>query len=402
MNQPSPERVVRAKWALRATFFFMGMAVAATTARFAEIKHGTGVSQATFGAALLVGNFGALIANYIAGGLARRYGTRSLSRMAITGIAISQMMYGFTTHLWQVPIAAFLAGSAYAFANVAANSQGSMIQQDLGRSLMPSFHGAWSVGALFASTIAGLIAKSFTPGQHILVNSLIALAGAYAVNRALLPHEVDHLDQSSETAVAHDQPIPGPTKRFITILAIASMFSNIAEVSVGDWSTILLREDFNIAIGANTLGYTSFILIQTIGRFSVGKLIDKHSIQTIMRNFSIIGGVAYISGLFLALRIHEGHPLATLITLCLMYALLGLGLAPIAPSFASLAGAIPTVATARAVARMQLIAATTMIGARGAISLLVNFLGLPIALMIPACALIASGLIAYRLHPESL
>ena len=38
VTAPTSERIQRAKWGLRATFFFMGVAVAATSARFAEIN----------------------------------------------------------------------------------------------------------------------------------------------------------------------------------------------------------------------------------------------------------------------------------------------------------------------------------------------------------------------------
>jgi hypothetical protein len=88
--------------------------------------------------------------------------------------------------------------------------------------------------------------------------------------------------------------------------------------------------------------------------------------------------------------------------MCIAYAILGLGLAPMAPSFASIAGAIPGIPTARAVARMQMISAFGFFFGRGLVSLLTKFIGLPLALLMPAIALIIAGQISFRLRPEKL
>lgn len=402
MTDPNPDVTQRAKWALRLTFYFMGVAVAASSARLAEIKQNTGGSQSAFGAALMLGNIGGMFGNYIGGRLTHKLGTRRVIRIAIGLFVLAQISYGFVNQLWQVPLCAFAGGSTYALANVGANSQGSIIQQRAGKSLMPSFHGSWSIGALTASFVAGFAARHLSTGTHILINSLIAFAGAMVAYKYLLTPEVDSHDQRANSELQQHETIPEPIKKFIFILAIGSMMSVIAEASVGDWSTILLHENFNIALGTNTYGYTSFILIQTVGRFTVGRLIDKHSIQTVMRNFAALGGIGYLAGLLIANSIHVASPHKALIVMCIAYAILGLGLAPMAPSFASIAGAIPGIPTARAVARMQMISAFGFFFGRGMVSLLTNFVGLQVALLMPAMALVIAGFIAYQLHPEKL
>ena len=380
----------------------MGISVAASAARLAEIKHNAGGSQSAFGAALMLGNIGGMFGNLVGGRLTHKLGTRTIFGIAMTLFVSAQIAYGFVNQLWQVPLCAFAGGSTYALANIGANSQGSMIQQSAGKSLMPSFHGSWSIGALTASFVAGFAAKHLSTGIHILANSLIALFGAMIAIKYLLPTSVDAHDQKTNSGLAQHEAIPKPIKRFIFVLAIGSMMSVIAESSVGDWSAILLHEDFHISLGANTLGYTSFILIQTIGRFTVGRLIDKHSIQSVMRFFAALGGVGYFSGLLIANALHERNSRSALVVMCLTYAILGLGLAPMAPSFASIAGAIPGIPTARAVARMQMISAFGFFFGRGMVSLFTKFVGLPVALLFPALALVLAGQISFRLHPEKL
>lgn len=381
------------------TFFFMGMSVAASTARLAEIKNNTGGSQSAFGAALMLGNIGSMFGNFIGARLIHRFGTRAVLRVAISLFVVAQISYGFVNQLWQVPITAFAAGASYALANIGANSQGSIIQQSAGKSLLPSFHGSWSIGALTASFVAGIAAKHFSPGLHILINSIVALIGVLIFYKYLLPHSSDHEDQKANSELQQHQEIPSEIKKFIFLLSICATFAMIAESSIGDWSTMLLHDDFKIALGLNTYGYTSFILVQTIARFNVGRLIDKYGIQKVMKVFGISGGIVYAAGLLIAKGLSSHSSNAALVTMCITYALLGVGMAPMSPSFASIAGQIRGIPTARAVARMQMNVAFGFLIGRGVLSALTKLIGLPLALLLPALALIASGIIAYRLNP---
>ena len=136
----------------------MGMMVSATAARLAEIKLNVNASNTAFGTSLMVGNLGGMLGTIVGGRVAHKVGTRRLVQFVIFGVAAAQIANGFMNALWQVPIVSLLAGFTYAFANVGANSQGSMIEAKSGKSLMPSFHGSWSVVALAGSLLAGAIA----------------------------------------------------------------------------------------------------------------------------------------------------------------------------------------------------------------------------------------------------
>lgn len=394
MSAPSKVRVQRAKWGLRATFFFMGVAVAATSARFAEIKGHTHTSDAIFGYCIMVGNLGSIFGNFFGSRLSRKVGTRRTAQLIMVGVAGSQIAYGFVNKIWEIPLVAFVAGASYALMNIACNSQGSMIQEDVGRSLMPSFHGSWSVGACAASFAAGAIAKYVPLEWHLLGNSLIALFGCLAVSRALLPHSADHHDVAMNAELLHSDPIPLEIKNFIWMVAIGSFLATIAEVSVGDWSSIYLKEDLHIPIGVNTLGYTCFVLAQIAGRFTVGRWIDRYGIPRVIRVGGIMGGSGYFIGLVIANLERAHHQYTALTVMCIAYAILGFGVSPMPPSYVSIAGSIPGIPTARALTRLALIASTGFLVGRFAISSLAGLFGLPIALLFPATALIGSGLLA--------
>ena len=380
----------------------MGMAVAATSARFAEIRGHVGVNLAIFGYGILVGNLGSIVGNLIGAKISLRVGTRRLAQIVMFGVGGSQIAYGFINAGWQVPIVAFFAGASYSLMNVGCNSQGSMIQEHTGRSLMPSFHGTWSVGACVSSLAAGFIAKHFSVETHLLVNSLIAIFGVLVVSRALLPEEVDHQDRKSNDGVAADEPLPDNIKRFILFIAFGSLLSSIAEVSVGDWSSILIHDSFGLSASLATLGYTSFVLAQVIGRLTVGRIIDRLDIPTVIRFGGYLGGAGYFGGLIAANILKAHHPHGALTAMCIGYAILGLGVSPMPPSYVSVAGSIPGVPTTRAIARMQIIGSAGFLVGRFCISSLAGIYGLTMALFFPATAIIGCGLLAYRLDTKRI
>ena len=397
MTAPTAERVERAKWGLRATFFFMGMAVAATAARFAEIKGHTHTSDAIFGYCIMVGNLGSIFGNFFGARLSRKIGTRRTTQLIMVGIAGSQIAYGFVNRIWELPFVAFAAGASYALTSIAANAQGSMIQESVGRSLMPSFPGSWSIGACLASFLAGFIAKYVPVEWHLLGNSLVALFGCLVVSRALLPFSADHHDAMRNSEVPHNLPVPKEIKNFIWMVAIGSFLAIIAETSVGDWSSIYLKEDLHIPIGVNTVGYSCFVLAQIIGRFSVGRWIDLYGIPVVIRVGGLLGGFGYLIGLIAANIERDHHPYTALVIMCLAYAILGFGVAPMPPSYVSVAGSIPGIPTTRALTRLAVISSTGFFIGRFLISSLAGLFGLPIALLFPATALIGSGVLAHFL-----
>ena len=83
--------------------------------------------------------------------------------------------------------------------------------------------------------------------------------------------------------------------------------------------------------------------------------------------------------------------------MCIGYAVLGLGVSPMPPSYVSVAGSIPGVPTTRAIARMQIIGSAGFLVGRFCISSLAGIYGLSLALFFPAAAIIGCGVLAYRL-----
>jgi MFS family permease len=368
----------------------------------AEIKGNIGAADSIFGYSMMFVNIGAIIGNIVGPKIVTRIGTKRNFQLLIVAVGAAQVAQGFMNQIWQVPIMAFIAGISYSIVGISMNTQGSMVEEGTGKSVMPTFHGAWSLGACSSSLLAGLISQHFSPSQHLLYNSIFAVVGSLAISRALLPKSVDHHDLIQNSLVKQDEQIPPDIRKYLNTVALFLSLALIAEGSVSDWSSILLREDFHIPVGPNTLGFTSFLIAQLTGRFAAGKLIDRFGITKVIGFAGLVGGMGYMLCLFLAISLNKENQSAVLIALCLSYIFLGMGVSFMPAASITFAGSIPGLPTTRAVVRNSLFSSFALLGGRFLISSAVVVISLPVTLLLPGIALLTSGILAQTLQIRRL
>jgi MFS family permease len=380
--------------------FFLGMSVSVATARMAEIKGATHSSDSAFGYAVLIGNLGIMIGNYLGGIAVHRIGSRAVIRIAILGIAGSQIGYGFAHHLWQISMIAFIAGLCGSFSNVGVNMQGGMIESGIGRSLLPTFHGAWTLGAFSASLLSSVVASHISLQGHLLINCIFSFLGVSAAALVLLSALVDqevlvHPDNQPDEHVTQSKINPA-----VAFVAFCASLALLSEASVGDWAGILLHEKFHVTLALSALGYTFFALGQIIGRFTIGKRIDRIGVVAVIRTGGILGGVIYLVSPVVVNIFGSNKPTLILTIMCVQYFVLGLCIAPMPPAFAILAYRIPNISSAKSLAQMQIIGAFGFMLGRFILSTLTHLFGLQGALLLPALTLLATGLLARKLSHE--
>jgi len=382
-----------AKWGLRLTFFFLGMSVSVATARMAEIKAHTHSSDSLFGFAVLIGNLGIMAGNFLGGIGVHKFGSKTVIRTAIFGIAFSQVGYGFAHHLWQISTISFLSGLFGSFSNVAVNMQGGMIESKIGRSLMPVFHGSWTLGAFTASLLASIITPHLSLTSHLFINAIFTFVAVSGSALLLLPRKVDHDTLSLPENTFSEERSKKGLHPLLLLIAFTAGLSMLSESSVGDWSSIFLHEKYDVSVSLAALGYTVFALGQISGRFTVGKRIDKLGVTTVVRTGGLLGGIIYLAAPWLVRLLNlDSHQ--TLIAMCLSYYFIGFCIAPMPPAFAILAYRIPKFSAAKAIAQMQIVSAFAFMFCRLIMSGLIKVVGLQNALMFPALTLIATGVLA--------
>ena len=389
-----------ARKAVQWGFFFMGVPVGVLVPRLAEIKAGLGAGDASYGSAIAIGGLGAMVGNLIGARLVHRYGSKPISRTAIVFIMINNVSNALApTTLW-LAIVAFSGGLVWSIQNVGINSQGALVEQGLGRSFMPRAHAFWSIGTMTAAVISSLVAPYLPPLTALSIGVTISLIGFYSLTSNLLPTHLDDRPHNDASQLQQHERIPRGATMFLAAIAFANVMALVPEIAVGDWSSVLLKEDFGVAVGPNGYGFAAFMVFQMLGRLFAPAFVDRYTLANVVRWFGLVGAAGFLAFLLLAARTGADNPDLALVYSCIAYACMGAGVSVMAPAWVTAAGAIPGLPSARAIARIGVIVAVSGMCCRILLAQFSQHFSLPVALSLTGAMLAVAAAMSPVLQPH--
>src|SRR5215469_16049536 len=147
-----------ARLAVAVYFFLTGLTFASWAVRIPAVQTRLGLSPGELGLALLGTASGELVSMNLAGYLAARFGSRSIT--VIASVCLSGMLpiLALAPSLPVLVAALVLFGASFGSVNVAMNTQGVAVERRYGRSIFNAFHACYSIGGLTGSLAGGLVA----------------------------------------------------------------------------------------------------------------------------------------------------------------------------------------------------------------------------------------------------
>ena len=179
--------LVKRRIALGSLFFFIGLCFASWAARIPDIQAKFDLSEGQLGTLLLFLPIGSILGLPIAGWSVHEFGSR---RVILTGsfiYAISLPLIGLSPTTWILVIVLILFGLMGNIMNIALNTQALDLEDQMGKSILASFHGLWSLAGFTGAGIgAAMIFLDFNPTQHYLLVMILSfviifLAHSYVV-----------------------------------------------------------------------------------------------------------------------------------------------------------------------------------------------------------------------------
>ena len=395
---PSPYET--AGRALRWLFFATGLPIGMLIPRLAEIKYGLGASNASYGTAIAIGGAGAFFGSWLGGRATHAWGSRAVARWGILLILTANISNALAPSVLWLAAIAFTGGFSFSLNNIAINSQAVLVEQGLGRSYIPRAHAFWSLGTMLSALVSSLIAPHTTPLQALCLGAVVSLALYHSGSGRLLTTE--HEDRPGEDAsqLPRHERIPRGALIFLATLAIAQTLGLLAEMSVGDWSSVLLKQEFGIAVGPNGYGFTVFMLVQLVTRFSAPRFIDQYGMQATIRVLGVVGTIGYLMALGAAITTASDGSTHTLVLACLAYAFLGLAVGPMPSAFTSATGSIPGLPTARALTVVGLVVAGSGMVGRIAVANIAQWIPLTVVLLGMGVLVLITISMTFVLVPE--
>jgi MFS family permease len=313
----------RIRIAVALFYFSMGLCFASWASRIPDIKTNLQLSDAAFGSILFALPVGQFLMMTFSGKLVTRYGSRNMLLIALPLYTICLSNVGLVNRGWQLAIALFLFGISGNVCNISLNTQGVAAEKLYDRSIMPSFHGGWSLAG-FTGALIGLVMINLgvRPYFHfwmviLLVWTIVAMNYKY-----LVPF------QSSVTKEEPRRRFFSKPDTSLLQLGIIGFCSMASEGAMFDWSGIYFKDVVKAPASLVILGYTSFMIMMASGRFLADSLITRFGRMRLLQ----VSGVMISSGLFLSVFFPY------LIPSTIGFMMVGLGVSSIVPTVYSTAG----------------------------------------------------------------
>ena len=317
---------------------------------------------------------GALVAMPVAGRVARRRPGRTLRVTALTA-ALALLGPALAPTGPVLVVAAVVLGLAFGALNVALSLQAVAVERALGRLVIATMHGTWTLGAVAggAAVTAGL--RGGVNVQVLMVTGAVAVAAvAMAVGRR--PSTV-------APPVATTATRPGA----VVLLGLVGAAAFVTEGAATDWAGVHATRVLGADPATASLVYTVFFAAMTVVRFAGDAVRTRLGGPVTIR---VAGGVATAGYAFVLLA---GTPATAVVG----WVLAGAGMAMVWPVVVSSLGG--------AAGRLS---AVTMLSYGGGLvgPALIGFVAdrstLPVALLIPAALAAAVTVLAPLVLPQEM
>ncbi|MFC7878654.1 MFS transporter [Isoptericola sp. NPDC057391] len=312
---PTPH-AVRAAWAVFVVFVVAGIGMATWASRIPAVRDGLGFSEAEMGVLLLTGAIGSLVALPLSGMIASRIGAGrtcvSFAALAAAGFAVATLAVE-GDHAMLVRVGLFLGGMGVGIWDAAMNLEGAVVEQRLGRSVMPRFHAGFSLGTVAGAGIGAVAAHAGAslPG-HVITVMVIDLLVVVACVRFFEP---------TADAAAAGAPAPDPQADPATavdtgtghtlrdtlatwreartlLVGLVVLAAALTEGAANDWVSLAVVDGFGTDDSVGAIGLAIFLCAMTLARLAGTSLIDRYGRVTMLR---VCGAAALVGVVVFAL-----------------------------------------------------------------------------------------------------
>jgi fucose permease len=293
----SPQ-VLAARTAVATVFGLNGLMLASWFARVPAAREALGLSAGELGLLLLALSVGAVLALLTAGTVAHRLGA---ARTVMTGAAAGAgglALVGVAAGGWglvpAVGAGLFAVGYGSGTCEVAMNVEGAAVERRLGRTIMPRFHAAWSLGTVAGAGIGAGFARIDVPiAVHLSLAAVVVAVGTLIAARSFLPPAATGSAPGGPAAsgsAAGDAAAAGsaagaarrgsgllaawrePRTILIGLLVLVLAFT---EGTANDWLAVAFVDGHQVSEAMGALSFGIFVAAMTFGRTAGTVALDR-------------------------------------------------------------------------------------------------------------------------------
>jgi MFS family permease len=308
--------LARWRWAITTAFALGGITLSAWGPRLPAIKSDLGIDTATIGlllAGVTVGAIGGLLGStpllHWLGARRALAGALWLVAAAITVMAIALIVKSVPL----VAVSLVITGAGIGTLDVLINVEGSAVERTAGRTLLPSMHAAWSIGAAAGSGIgAACAALSITPATQLIGEAVLIVAAAFWVAAGIPPGQRGPAEGPPQDRAARlRQWLRGWLDWRLLLIGVVMLGCELGEGSANSWLTLAAHSNHGQSAAVAALFFTVFAACEGLTRLFAGPVVDRLGRVRTVRLTTALGVVG------IALFIEAGNPFIILVGVAL-------------------------------------------------------------------------------------
>lgn len=368
-------RLARARLATRVEFLVLGVIVGTWGTHIPSVAARYALSDAALSLVMLTIALGTVLALFVAGRVIARIGARNAVAVCGTAMGLSLALVLEYPGLPALLPGMLLFGASMSVFDVAINTEGSELESLDGRRIMSNLHGMFSVGGMVGAGLTFVLLNlGVAPRAQMVAVGATSAVLAVLVSRAMLDAHGKPDGALADFAWPH-----GPLL-LIGILVFAGM---TAEGVMYDWSVLYLKEEIGMPQARAALGYGTFMVSMASARFAGDALRARFAERDVLRWGAAVAAIAMV---VLLASANAWIAFAG-------FAIVGAGLAPVAPILFNAATRVAGVSRAAAIASVTTIGYSGFLVGPPVIGGIATVSSLTVALFtVAACAaLVAFG-----------
>ncbi|MBD7950467.1 MFS transporter [Oerskovia sp. Sa4CUA1] len=308
----------RARWSLLGIFLLNGITMSSWLARIPSVRDALDMTPKDLGFVLLAGAIGALMTVTLAGPIVNRFGGKATMLASTAFFAAALVLLGVGPATGSVALLAagiFLNGVAFSLGNVPMNVESASVERRTGRTILPQFHAAFSIGAVVGSLVGAACAAGDVPVLVQFVGTAVVATVWRLVSIPLFIHatpprpRVDgRLGDASPDGVEAAAALHPRSRRVrlgaalsawreprTLLIGLVIMAAALSEGSANDWLSLAVVDGFDQTEAVGAVVFGAFVGAMTVMRLLGTRLIDRYGRVVVLR----FSGVASIGGLLL-------------------------------------------------------------------------------------------------------
>jgi MFS family permease len=285
---PDPE-VLRARRLLLGLYLLLGLTVSSWLSRLPSIRASLDLTTAQLGTVLLMGAVGSLITVLGAGAFVTRWGSRVTLLSAAGLYSVATILMGVGPAVGSVAVLVLgivVMSASFGLGNVPLNVETVVIERRIGRTIVPQFHAAFSIGSVIGSLIgaaaswAGVpVVVQFTALSLVtLVWRIKAVPGSVlAPLPGATPSFADGVVPAAPSGrgLALRQSLGAWRERRTLLIGLVVMAAALSEGSANNWLAIAVVDGFGEPEAVAALVFGVFVASMTAVRLAGTWLIDR-------------------------------------------------------------------------------------------------------------------------------